>query len=57
MSNLLYKPTGIHRRIEDEIRRESANRKPSPWRLLRLKKLRLLVKDRLTARTLKLGAA
>jgi hypothetical protein len=51
-----YKLTIILRRIQDEIRRESAHLRPNPWRLLRLKKLRLLVKDRLAARTEPAGA-
>ena len=49
-----YKLTRVHARIQDEIWRESNHRRPNPWRLLRLKKLRLLVKDRLAARTLSL---
>jgi hypothetical protein len=51
-----YKLTRVHARIQDEIRRESDHRRPSPWRLLRLRKLRLLVKERLTAGTLSLKA-
>jgi len=53
----MYKLTRIHRQIQDEISREAAHRRTSPWRLLRLKTLRLLVKDRLAARTLKPGVA
>jgi uncharacterized protein len=53
----IYKLTRIHRRIQDEIRRESARLRPSPWRLLRLKKLRLLIKERLTVRALRAQAA
>jgi hypothetical protein len=37
----------MHRRLDDEIRRELRLRFPDSIRLLRLKKLRLAVKDRL----------
>ena len=47
MSNLIYRLTAIHKRLDDEIRRELARRFPDTIRLLRLKKLKLAVKDRL----------
>lgn len=47
MNNILYRLTSIHRRLDDEIRREMRRRLPDGFRLLRLKKLKLAVKDRL----------
>jgi hypothetical protein len=47
MNTLIYRLTVIHRRIDEEIRRELKRRFPDAIRLLRLKKLRLAVKDRL----------
>ena len=53
MTNLLYRLTAIHRRLDDEIRRELQARAPNGFRLLRLKKLKLAVKDRLHAHLLR----
>lgn len=47
MSNMIYRLSVIHKRLDDEIRRELARRFPDSIRLLRLKKLKLAVKDRL----------
>ena len=47
MKALIYKLTTLHGRLEDEIRMELKRRLPDTMRLLRLKKLRLAVKDRL----------
>ena len=47
MNPLIYKLTVVHRRLEDEIRQELRKRLPDTLRLLRLKKLKLAVKDRL----------
>ena len=47
MNVLTYRLTVIHRRLDEEIRRELKRRFPDTIRLLRLKKLRLAVKDRL----------
>ena len=47
MKTLIYRLTMIHRKIDDNIRGELARRFPDSIRLLRLKKLRLAVKDRL----------
>lgn len=57
MSDRLYKLTRMHRSIDDAITREAAMRRPDPWRLLRLKKLRLHVKDRLARALIKLRRA
>ena len=47
MNAFMYRLSVIHRRIDEEIRRELKRRVPDSIRLLRLKKLRLAVKDRL----------
>lgn len=47
MSSAAYRLTHIHRRLDDAIDNESRRRLPDSLRLLRLKKLRLAVKDRL----------
>lgn len=47
MSAVIYRLSLIHRRLDDEIRRETKSRVPDRFRLLRLKKLKLAVKDRL----------
>jgi hypothetical protein len=44
---MLYRLSVIHQRLDDEIRRELKRRLPDTTRLLRLKKLKLAVKDRL----------
>ncbi|MEA3016384.1 MAG: hypothetical protein QOI38_1106 [Sphingomonadales bacterium] len=49
MSSASYRLTRIHRRLDDAIRLEMQRRLPDSLRLLRLKKLRLAVKDRLAA--------
>jgi hypothetical protein len=57
MNALIYRLTVLHRRLDDEIRRELKRRFPDSMRLLRLKKLRLAIKDRLYLRQLGLGRA
>ena len=47
MNVITYRLSLIHRKLDDEIRRELKRRFPDTIRLLRLKKLRLAVKDRL----------
>jgi hypothetical protein len=47
MNAFIYRLTAIHRKLDDEIRRELKRRFPDNLRLLRLKKLKLAVKDRL----------
>jgi hypothetical protein len=49
MSSSTYRLTQTHRRLDDAISREMSRRLPDSLKLLRLKKLRLAVKDRLTA--------
>jgi hypothetical protein len=50
MNAFIYRLTAVHRRLDDEIRRELRRRFPDTIRLLRLKKLKLAVKDRLHAK-------
>ena len=50
MKDLFHRMTMIHRLLDDEIRRELKRRFPNQIKLLRLKRLRLAVKDRLHAR-------
>jgi hypothetical protein len=47
MSSSTYRLTQTHRRLDDAISSEMRRRLPDSLKLLRLKKLRLLVKDRL----------
>jgi uncharacterized protein len=42
-----YRLTLVHNRLEQEIRREQSYTAPDPWRVQRLKKLKLAIKDRL----------
>ena len=43
----LYRLTVLHRQIDDALRREMRLRGTDPFRLLRLKALKRMVKDRL----------
>ena len=47
MSSATYRLTHIHRRLDEAIASEASRRLPDSLKLLRLKKLRLAVKDRL----------
>lgn len=47
MNAFFYRLSVIHARLDTEIRRELKKRLPDSIRLLRLKKLKLAVKDRL----------
>lgn len=49
MSATTYRLTRIHHNLDDSIHREMSLLRPDPFRLLRLKKLKLVVKDRLAA--------
>jgi hypothetical protein len=53
MSSATYRLTRIHRSLDESITSEMRKRLPDSLRLLRLKRLRLAVKDRLTALMLK----
>lgn len=47
MNNLIERLIAAHRMLNREIRRELAHRIPDHFRVVRLKKERLVVKDRL----------
>jgi uncharacterized protein len=49
MSSATYRLTRIHRSLDEAITQEMRRRLPDSLKLLRLKRLRLAVKDRLTA--------
>lgn len=48
-----YRLTQLHRQLDDAERREARRRSADPFRLLRLKTLKLAVKERLAALTLR----
>ncbi len=48
MSNSTYRLTRIHRNLDEAIRAEMRRRLPDSLKLLRLKRLKLAVKDRLS---------
>lgn len=47
MNTSSYRLLMLHSRLDGEVRREQQQRFPNVWRLLRLKKLKLAIKDRL----------
>ena len=47
MNALLHRLSMLHRKLDEEIRRELAQRFPNNLKLLRLKKLKLAAKDRM----------
>ena len=49
MSDSTYRLTSIHRSLDEAIRAELRHRLPDSLKLLRLKRLKLAVKDRLSA--------
>ncbi len=49
MSSSTYRLMLIHRSLDESIRKETSRSLPNTFRLLRLKKMKLAVKDRLTA--------
>ena len=49
MSSATYRLTHVHHSLDQAISHEMARSVPNSLKLLRLKKLRLAVKDRLTA--------
>lgn len=48
-----YRLTVLHSQLDDAERREVRRRGPDPFRLLRLKTLKLAVKERLAALTMR----
>ena len=57
MSSASYRLTHIHRSLDEAITTETRRQLPNSLKLLRLKKLRLMVKDRLAALMRKQAAA
>ena len=49
----LYRLTVLHRQLDEAMRREGRQRGADPFRLLRLKTLKLAVKQRLAALSLR----
>ncbi len=47
MSAFQFQLSLVHRKLDTEIRREQERIAPDTWRLKRLKKLRLAIKDRI----------
>ena len=47
MNFVTYRLALAHSKLDAEISREQKSRIPDSWRLLRLKKLRLAIKDRM----------
>lgn len=47
MKDLLYRMSVVHRKLDLEIINEAKRRWPDVWRLARLKKLRLALRDRI----------
>ena len=47
MNPLMYRLSLVHSKLDAEIRQEQKQRIPDSWRLLRLKKLKLAIKDRM----------
>lgn len=47
MNPFAYKLSLVHRKLDDAIRSERSRRVPDSLKLLRLKRLRLAIKDRL----------
>ena len=50
MNHFTYNLIRLHGQLDEQIRRELKQRIPDGFKLLRLKKLRLRIKDRLHAR-------
>ncbi|WP_324750928.1 YdcH family protein [Sphingomonas sp. LY54] len=50
MNPIIARMASVHRKLDDEIRRERKRRAPDVFRMQRLKKLKLAIKDRLYRR-------
>lgn len=49
MNPHIYRLSVLHRQLDDAVHREARRRGGDPFRLLRLKKLKLAVRDRLAS--------
>ena len=47
MSVRVYRLMEVHQRVDEELRLESSRRWPDAFKIMRLKKLKLRIKDRL----------
>lgn len=47
MSNSIFRLLERHQRLDEQIRIEQQRRQPDPFQILRMKKLKLAIKDRL----------
>ena len=47
MTDRTFRLLERHQRLDERLRRMQASRFPDPWEILRLKKLKLAIKDRL----------
>jgi uncharacterized protein len=47
MTRATYRLNLVHQRLDELLRREQRRRLPNPFRMMRLKRLKLAVKDRL----------
>lgn len=50
MNPIIARMATVHRKLDDEISRERKRREPDVFRMQRLKKLKLAIKDRLYRR-------
>lgn len=57
MSDRLYRLFEVHQRIDEELRQEQRRRWRDPFRIMRLKRLKLRAKDLIHRLTLRLGKA
>ena len=57
MTTEVFRLMEAHQRIDEELRMESGRRRPDPFKMMRLKKLKLRIKDRLTGMMPKRGRA
>ncbi len=51
MTTHLYRLLEIHQRIDQQLRQESGYRWPDLFKVMRLKKMKLAIKDRIAALT------
>ena len=57
MSRAFFRLTLMHQRLDELVRREQRLRLPNPFRLMRLKRLKLAIKDRLMRQARQPGRA
>jgi uncharacterized protein len=52
-----YRLTLVHQRLDQLLRREQRSLAPNPFRLMRLKRMKLVIKDRLARLSRNRGSA